>query len=97
MKMALRSEYGFKLNLDYIPGTANSLAQRLYSETSGRYLAEVTESNQPEFLELVEKHGASVCELGLTIKDPVADFGAFSISMDEARKVFSNGLKQYME
>ncbi|MHA1613741.1 MAG: phosphoribosylformylglycinamidine synthase subunit PurL [Candidatus Thorarchaeota archaeon] len=97
MKMALRSEYGFKLNLDYIPGTANSLAQRLYSETSGRYLAEVTESNQAEFLEIVEKHGSSVCELGLTVKDPIADFGVFSLSMDEAREVFSNGLKQYME
>ncbi len=97
MKMALRSEYGFKLNMDYIPGTANSLAQRLYSETSGRYLAEVTESKQPEFLEIVEKHGSSVCELGLTTKEPVADFGVFSLTMEEAREVFSNGLKQYME
>ncbi len=97
MKMVLRGEYGFKLNLDYIPGTANSLAQRLYSETSGRYLAEVTESNQAEFLEIIEKHGSSVCELGLTVKDPVADFGVFSLSIDEARKAFSNGLKQYME
>ncbi|MGY5873391.1 MAG: phosphoribosylformylglycinamidine synthase subunit PurL [Candidatus Thorarchaeota archaeon] len=97
MKMALRSKYGFKLNLDYIPGTANSLAQRLYSETSGRYLAEVTESNQSEFLEIVERHGSSVCELGLTVKDSIADFGAFSIPMDEARQAFANGLKQFME
>jgi len=97
IKMALRSEYGFKLNMDYIPGTANSLAQRLYSETSGRYLAEVTESNQTEFLAIIEKHGSSVCELGLTVQDPVADFGTFSITMDEARKVFVNGLKQFME
>jgi phosphoribosylformylglycinamidine synthase len=97
MKMALRSEYGFKLNLEYIPGTASSLAQRLYSETAGRYLAEVTESNQAEFLALVEKHGSSVCEIGLTIKEPVADFGKFSISMKEARDVFSNGLKKFME
>jgi len=97
MKMALRSEYGFKLNLDYIPGAANSLAQKLYSETSGRYLAEVTESNQADFLEIVEKHESSVCELGLTNKEPVADFGAFSLTMDEAREVFSNGLKQFME
>ncbi len=97
MKMALNSEYGFKLNLDYIPGTANSLAQRLYSETSGRYLAEVTESNQDEFLEIVEEHGSSVCELGLTTKEPVADFGMFSLPMSEAREAFSKGLRQYME
>jgi phosphoribosylformylglycinamidine synthase len=97
MKMVLRSEYGFKLNLDYVPGTANSLAQRLYSETSGRYLAEVTESNQAEFLTIIEKHGSSVCELGLTVQEPVADFGAFSITMKEAREVFTNGLKQFME
>jgi phosphoribosylformylglycinamidine synthase len=97
MKMAIRSKYGFKLNMDYIPGTTNSLAQRLYSETAGRYLAEVTESNQEEFLAIVEKHGTSVCELGLTVKEPIADFGVFSLHMDEARKVFANGLKQYME
>lgn len=97
MKMVLRSEYGFKLNLDYVPGTVNSLAQRLYSETSGRYLAEVTESNQAEFLAIVEKHGSSVCELGLTTQEPVADFGAFSIPMKEAREVFANGMKQFME
>ena len=97
MKMALRSEYGFKLNMDYIPGTANSLAQRLYSETSGRYLAEVTESNQPEFIAIVEKHGSSVCELGLTVQEPIADFGMFSVSMNEAREAFTNGLRKFME
>ncbi len=97
MKMALRSEYGFKLDMDYIPGTANSLAQRLYSETSGRYLAEVTESNQPEFLRIVEKYGSTVCELGLTVQEPIADFGLFSISMDNAREAFTNGLRKFME
>lgn len=97
MKMALRSEYGFKLNLDYIPGNTNSLAQRLYSETSGRYLAEVMESNQPEFFAIVEKHGSSVCELGITVQEPVADFGAFKLPMSEARQAFSNGLRQFME
>jgi phosphoribosylformylglycinamidine synthase len=43
MKMAMNSDYGFKLNMDYIPGTVNSMAQALFSETSSRYLAEVTE------------------------------------------------------
>jgi phosphoribosylformylglycinamidine synthase len=97
MKMALGSDYGFKLNMDYVPGTVNTLAQRLYSESSGRYLAEVRESKQAEFLEIVERHGSSVCELGLTVKDPVADFGAFSLAMEEAREVFSKGLSQFME
>ena len=97
MKMALRSQYGFKLNIDYIPGTANSLAQRLYSETSGRYLAEVTESNQLEFLAIVEKYGSSVCELGLTVQEPIADFGAFSLSKEEARTAFTGGLRRFME
>jgi phosphoribosylformylglycinamidine synthase len=97
MKMTLRSEYGFKLDMEYVPGTVNSLAQRLYSETSGRYLAEVTESNQPEFLAIVEKHGSSVCELGLTVQEPIADFGLFSVSMEEAREAFTQGLKKFME
>ncbi len=97
MKMALKSNYGFKLNLDYIPGNVSNLAQRLFSETSGRYLAEVTESNQPEFMKIVEDHKSVVCELGLTITEPIADFSKFSIPMKEAKEVFSQGLRKYLE
>jgi phosphoribosylformylglycinamidine synthase II len=97
MKMGISSEYGFKLNLDYIPGTVNSLAQSLFSETSARYLVEVTESNQPEFLKIVEKHETTSCELGLTTSDPIADFGRFTIPLDEARIAFSGGLSKFLE
>ncbi len=96
MKMLMNSEYGFKLNLDYIPGTVNSLAQALFSETSARYLVEVTESNQPEFLKIIEKHQTTSCELGLTTSDPVADFGKFTIPLDEARAAFSGGLNKFL-
>jgi phosphoribosylformylglycinamidine synthase len=97
MKMAMNSDYGFKLNMDYIPGTVNSLAQSLFSETSSRYLAEVTESNQPEFLKLIEKHGTASCELGLTTPDPIADFGRFTIPLDEARAAFSEGFNKFLD
>jgi phosphoribosylformylglycinamidine synthase len=97
MKMAMESEYGFKLNLEYVPGTVNSLAQALFSETSSRYLAEVTESNQPEFLELIEKHETTSCELGLTTPNPIADFSRFTIPLDEAREAFNRGFSKYLE
>jgi phosphoribosylformylglycinamidine synthase II len=97
MKMVLNSRYGFKLNLDYIPGTVSSLAQRLFSETSGRYLAEVTEGNQTEFLGIVEKHHGVACELGLTITETISDFSKFSIPMHEAKEVFWRGLRKYLE
>ena len=96
MKMAMNSEYGFKLNLEYIPGTVNSLAQSLFSETSSRYLAEVTESNQPEFLSILEKYGLATCELGLTTLEPIADFGRFTIPLGKARTEFSSGLGKYL-
>ncbi|NHI89153.1 MAG: phosphoribosylformylglycinamidine synthase subunit PurL [Candidatus Thorarchaeota archaeon] len=96
MKMALRSEYGFKLNMEYIPGTVNSLAQSLFSETSSRYLAEVTESNQPEFLSILEKHELATCELGLTTLEPTADFGRFTIPLEKAKMEFSDGLGKYL-
>jgi hypothetical protein len=83
--------------MDYIPGTVNSLAQSLFSETSSRYLAEVTESNQPEFLKLIEKHGTASCELGLTTPDPIADFGRFTIPLDEARAAFSEGFNKFLD
>ncbi len=97
LKMVLKSDFGFKLNMDYIPGTINSLGQGLFSETSSRYLAEVTESNQPEFLKLIEKHGTTCCELGLTTTDPIADFGRFAVRTSDARKAFSGGLSKYLE
>lgn len=97
MKMVLNSNYGFKLNLEYTPGTVSSLGQRLFSETSGRYLVEVTESNQPEFLKIFENYNIPVCEIGLTVTDHIADFGSFQVSLDDAQRVFSNGLKKYME
>ncbi|MFW9962736.1 MAG: phosphoribosylformylglycinamidine synthase subunit PurL [Candidatus Sifarchaeia archaeon] len=97
MKMVIGSEYGFKLNMDYIPGTVNSLAQALFSETSTRYLAEVTESKQPDFLSLMEKHGVATCELGLTTSDPVADFGRFVVPLDKARSAFSQGFSKFLE
>ena len=97
MKMVLHSSFGFKLNLDYIPGTAGSLGLRLFSETSGRYLAEVTESNQPEFLRICENQNIPVCEIGLTVTDQVADFGAFKIQIRGANRVFSRGLRKYLE
>jgi hypothetical protein len=75
----------------------NSLAQALFSETPSRYLAEVTESNQPEFLELIEKHGTTTCELGLTTSNPVADFSRFTIPMNEAKAAFSRGFSRYLE
>jgi phosphoribosylformylglycinamidine (FGAM) synthase-like enzyme len=97
MKMVLNCNYGFKLNVEYVPGAVGSLAQRLFSESSARYIAEVTESNQPGFLKILEKHGIPSCELGLTINEPVADFGQFTISLDEAKKAFRRGLTKYME
>jgi phosphoribosylformylglycinamidine synthase II len=97
MKMALWGQYGFKLDLEYIPGTVNSLGQRLFSESSSRYIAEVTESNQPEFLSVLEKHGLASCELGLTLNEPIADFGRFSVHLDEAREAWRNGLRKYLD
>lgn len=97
MKMVLHSNYGFKLNLEYTPGTVSSLGQKLFSESSGRYIAEVMESNQADFLGVCEKYNIPVCEIGLTITERIADFGTFSIKFQDAQEVFSKGLRKYME
>ncbi|MDF1540717.1 MAG: phosphoribosylformylglycinamidine synthase subunit PurL [Candidatus Thorarchaeota archaeon] len=97
MKMVLDGQYGFKLDLTGAPGNAVSLVEKLFSESSGRYIAEVSETNQPEFRVIMEKHGVDICEIGLTVGDPVANFGKFSIPIDEARNVFRNGLRKFME
>ncbi|MHA1735426.1 MAG: phosphoribosylformylglycinamidine synthase subunit PurL [Candidatus Thorarchaeota archaeon] len=97
MKMALYSKYGFKLNTETVPGTAETLGQALFSETSARYLAEVTETNQPQFLEIMARHGVPVCELGLTVADRVADFGKFRVSLEKAVEAFETGLTKYLE
>ncbi|MHA1929218.1 MAG: phosphoribosylformylglycinamidine synthase subunit PurL [Candidatus Thorarchaeota archaeon] len=97
MKMVLNSDYGFKLDLEGVPGALKGCAERLFSESSGRYLAEVTESNQPEFVKIMDEHDLQICELGLTVTEPVADFGKFSIPIEEAREAYRNGLRKYME
>ena len=95
--MVLNSRYGFKLNLEYTPGAAGSLGQRLFSETSGRYLVEVTESNQDEFLKIFEKYNIPVCEIGLTVTERVANFGTFEIQIEDAKKHFSEGIRKFLE
>lgn len=97
MKMVLNGKYGFKLDLAGAPGNASSMAERLFSESSGRYVAEITESNQPEFRAIMEKHGVNICEIGLTVSEPMAHFGEFAISISEAQLAYRNGLRKYME
>jgi phosphoribosylformylglycinamidine synthase len=97
LKMVLKSTLGFKLNLEGAPGTAKGFAERLFSESSARYIAEVSESNQPEFMRIMKKHEVPICEIGLTVQDQIADFGVFSISHQEAREAFQSGLRKYME
>ena len=96
MKMVLDSDFGFKLDLEGIPGSADSLAKALFSETSARYLAEVSESKQPKFMEIVQANNCQVIELGLTINEPIADFGIFKLNQVEARKCFQSTLPKLM-
>ncbi|MGY5854149.1 MAG: phosphoribosylformylglycinamidine synthase subunit PurL [Candidatus Thorarchaeota archaeon] len=97
IKMLLGSKYGFKLSISDIPGTAKSLTEIIFSESPARYLAEVTESNQPQFLSIMNENSVQVVELGLTQQERVADFGEFSLDMSEAQKEFKRGLAQYLE
>ncbi len=97
LKMALDSEYGFTLDLTGAPGSIRSTAETLFSESAGRYLAEVTESNQTEFLGIMESHGIRTCELGLTVKERIIDFGEFKIPMEKAEEVYRNSLSKYLE
>jgi phosphoribosylformylglycinamidine synthase II len=92
MKMALRGDLGFRLDLTDIPGSAKGLTEILYSETSARYLVEVTETNQDEFLQTVERYGVAATELGLTLNEPIANFGAFTVDLKKAREAFLYGI-----
>ncbi|MFW9846872.1 MAG: AIR synthase-related protein, partial [Candidatus Thorarchaeota archaeon] len=96
MKMVMKSEYGFTLDLRDIPGTAGSITEALYSESSARYLMEVTESNQEAFLRIVRESGAAATELGLTVNERIANFGEFSLSIEAARESFKRGLAQQL-
>ena len=97
IKMIVNSEYGFTISLDDVPGTATTLTEILYSETPARYLVEVTESNQPQFLEITENHDVSVVELGLTQKDQIADFNAFSLEVPKLIQSYKKALEQLIE
>ncbi len=97
LKMVVRGEYGFRLDLSDVPGTAKTQSEILYSESSARYLVEVTETKQPQFLEAMNQHGVTVCELGLTMAGPTATFGSFSIKRKDIQKSYERGLRRYMK
>ncbi len=97
IKMILQSEYGFTITVDDIPGTAKTLPEILYSETPARYLIEVTESNQPQFLGIMDNNDASVVELGLTQQEKIAEFGEFSLNIQEVVKSYRRGLRDLVE
>jgi phosphoribosylformylglycinamidine synthase len=96
MKMLFCSEYGFKLDLEGTDDGTRGLSEILFSETPGRYIAEVTESNQEEFLAIMDKHGVIYSELGLTTPNPIGDFGVFKVPVLEARKRYRRGIRKYM-
>lgn len=97
MKMILNSSYGFKLDLEGAPGSARGFSEKLFSESAGRYIAEVPETHQPEFVSIMEAAGVHVCEIGLTVQDHIADFGKFTVPMKEAHEAYGNGLRKFME
>ncbi len=97
MKMVIGSDYGFRLNTTTVPGKAGTLGRALFSETSARYLAEVSESNQKQFLEIMARHNVPVCELALTVADHIADFGEFRVPVDRAEEEFRTSLSRYLE
>ncbi len=97
MKMALRGDFGFRLDLSDIPGSAIGMTEILYSETSARYLVEVTETNQEEFLRTMESCKVVATELGLTLNEPIANFGSFSVDLKEARKAYMSGIAELLD
>ncbi len=96
MKMALSSNYGFRVDIDKVPGTAQTETGILFSETTGRYLAEVTETNQDEFVSIMANHRVSAVELGLTTFEQMANFGSFKIEMEAARETYTKTLANRM-
>ncbi|UCH05135.1 MAG: phosphoribosylformylglycinamidine synthase subunit PurL [Candidatus Thorarchaeota archaeon] len=97
LKMVIRGDYGFRLDISDVPGTAKTQSDILYSESSARYIVEVTETKQPEFLETMNQHAVPVCELGLTMAEPKASFGSFVIDREDAQKSYEKGLRRYMK
>lgn len=92
MKMVMDSSYGFRVTVDKVPGTVESMTGILFSESSGRYLVEVTESNESEFLRIARKNHAETLELGLTTIEQIANFGEFKMNIETARRAYAGTL-----
>jgi phosphoribosylformylglycinamidine synthase len=96
MKMVLYNDFGFKVDLEGILGSTDSIAKSLFSETSARYLAEVSETKQPKFMEIMRNNDCKAIELGLTINEQVADFGIFKLTHEKAREWFESTIPKIM-
>lgn len=97
MKMAIRSDCGFRISLMDVPGATTTIGHRIFSETTGRYVAEVAENDRPHFQRIMSENHAPYCRLGVTVREQVADFGTFAVPLEAARNSFHNGLRKYME
>jgi phosphoribosylformylglycinamidine synthase len=97
MKMVMSSNYGFRVEIDKVPGTVQTQEGILFSETTGRYLAEVTETNQEEFVSIMSSHNVRAVELGLTTFEQVANFGSFKLNIETTRKSYAEVLSGHMQ
>ncbi len=94
MKMLLRSSLGFKLRLSFDGLTTG---HALFSESSARYVVEVTPGKEREFKTSIRDKGVPLTLLGRTVAEHIADFGDFIVPIEQATTAFNNGLRQYME
>jgi phosphoribosylformylglycinamidine synthase len=97
MKMILDSKYGFGIDLNTDLGEAGSFGEKLFSESSTRYIVEIDTEDEDAFRNLMSEKDVPLYRIGKTNGKRIADFGVFQINVDEALEVFDNGLKRYME
>jgi phosphoribosylformylglycinamidine (FGAM) synthase-like enzyme len=97
MKMVMRSELGFRVSLENHIGGANTLGEKLFSESSARYVVEVADADRSGFEQLMHGHKVPFYDIGKTVSDHIADFGAFAIPVRNAMDAFYGVLDRYME
>lgn len=88
-EMLFSGSFGAKISVEALPGTSKRPDYKLFSESNGRWLAEVTKENSEKFEKILKENKVAFAKLGETTKEKklIVD-NLINLSLDKLYKTW---------
>ncbi|MHA1415097.1 MAG: phosphoribosylformylglycinamidine synthase subunit PurL [Candidatus Heimdallarchaeaceae archaeon] len=98
-EMMFKNKIGAKINLENIPSDEGvETRHKLFSETSSRFIIEVSNEKLKQVINLLETIGVDYGVVGHTTKEPVLEIeNLVSIDIEQLHSNWKNAIVKYME